>query len=148
MRFVGATIVVWVFREEHDIPENLDIIPTRPLYLAADETSRNLRQSTAFGRITHFLQEGGHGSCGWYRPALLRTFGFSTFQTTSEILHTEAVAQQDVSNGKPTQEQTPTAHLGWNPENVNVLVDAKFMDVCNEKVTDEDSFLTTSTNFK
>ena len=51
------------------------------------------------------------------RPALLRALVFSMLQTTSEILHTEAVAQQDASIGKPV-------NLGWNPDNVNVHVDA------------------------
>ena len=66
---------VWVLPEEHGILEHLDIIPTSPLYLAAEEPPWNLRHSTVFRRITYFLHEGGHGSCGWSRPDLLRTLG-------------------------------------------------------------------------
>ena len=58
----------WVLFEEHGILVHL----ASPSYLAADEKPQNLRQSAASGRITYFLHEGGHGSCSWSRPAVLR----------------------------------------------------------------------------
>ena len=38
--------------------------------------------------------------------------------------NTKVVAQHAASIGKSAQEQTPTAHLGWNSDYVNVHVDA------------------------
>ena len=79
--------------------------------------------------VAEFLHEGEHRSCGRSRPALLHALMFSTLQTTSEFLHTEAVVQPDASIGKSAQEQTPTAHLGRNLHNVDVRVDASERDL-------------------
>ena len=71
---------------------------------------------------------------------------FSTLQTTTEI-------PPSVALDAPA---TPLVDLSWNSDYVNVHVDAverhlkarspeKFTDVCHEKVTDEDGFLSSST---
>ena len=92
-----------------------------------------LRHSTAFGRISQiFFMKVDMGLEVDSRPALLV---FSVLQTTSEIpTHANPLflwtrtqklwhsMQHGLENS--AQEQTPTAHWGWNSDVVNVHVDA------------------------
>ena len=112
------------------------------------------------------LKTTEHATGGWILRSILvllsSCFRCSRQPRKSPSLadqNTAAAAQQDASIGKAAQEQTLTAHLGWNSDYVNVHVDAvernltrklgrqrSFMDVCHVKMSDEDGFLSPQHN--